>query len=185
MPPKLAANLPALLIPFTSAFTPIVAAVEPVKNVLSPNAASIPLVSPENANSISDESDESCKPPVDVTLAEMPSIASSCCAKLGERRVFIHSVQVDVNRVRVRRVAAFAVNEQIERAAHGRKRQAGRVQCRAAIAHRFDAGQFLKADEPLPLGIRFVEFKRERAGQVIQLAQETAHDLDRGPRRAL
>ena len=83
MPPKLAANLPALSIPFTSAFTPIVAAVEPVKNVLIPSAASTPLVSPENANSMSDESDFSCKPPVDVTLAEMPSIASSCCARLA------------------------------------------------------------------------------------------------------
>ena len=36
-------------------------AVEPVKNVFIPSAASTPLVSPENANSMSVESAESCK----------------------------------------------------------------------------------------------------------------------------
>ena len=41
----------------------------------------------------------------------------------------------------------------------------------------FVAGQILKADEALALGIRFVEFKGQRAGQIVELSDKAADDL--------
>ena len=77
----LAANLLALSMPMSSLLTPNVAAVEPVKKVLTPSDARTPLLSSEKAKSISGESELICSLPAEVTLAEIPSTSFSCFAK--------------------------------------------------------------------------------------------------------
>ena len=67
----------------SSGLTARSAAFEPVKNVLSPSAASTPLVSPSNAIRSSALSPEIRSRLSLVTAAVTPSIASSCVARLA------------------------------------------------------------------------------------------------------
>ena len=63
--------------------TPRVPAVDPVKNVFKPSAASAPLVSPEKANSTSLDSLANCSRPVDVMLAVILLIGGVIGAQIG------------------------------------------------------------------------------------------------------
>ena len=78
MPSELAANLPALSMPLTSSFTPNVAAVEPVKNVLSPT----PPVS------------RSCRPKMQIRYPTSPRLICSLPVRRYARRNAVDVVEL-------------------------------------------------------------------------------------------
>ena len=65
-------------------------------------------------------------------------------------------------------------------AADRRERQPGLVERGVGVGDRIDARQFVEADQPLPLRVDLVEFKREQSGQLVEPVEKIADDFVAG-----